>query len=811
MKKLIIFFLIPFSIVLNAQQKFQNAYFIEQNAYYINFTPALNGYVFTDNYCNTIYYLEDDNITKLISAPGCGRYFNVSPAGDKIGFKYITKSGQTPAYISLEDRKIHFLTEEAKLCGQVGFTKNAIFYTKGEWLYINKNLTETITLEIGNYSNIVDVSDNSENIVFSTHNDEIRLKNIVSDKTIKLTETGKMSIYPKFSPDNKKIMYQSGEIYIYELETGKTYNIGNGIAPKWSPDSETIVFVKQKSENQTLIKSDVFTCNYKIGKHKKINTPNNILAMQPAFINANEILYNTYSTKTLRKFNLQTGIDTKIYNFEASPEISFFKISNTKSETLIPGVIPYTHQVYDTHDDHYGYGSCAPTCAIMAISYYNIVPKWPMTVTKLETHISDYGAYVSQRYRLNEFYFNESENTSGGDLAYGGYGYMWGLGSPNSQMRNYMEKHYMESSQLWNNSVTWASVLSEIDAGYPLPMCAMLSSAGHLILTKGYINNQHTLIFSEPYGDKNTPGWPSYDGQKVYYDWPGYNNGYQNLDYNGSYGVIAWTVTAHGNETEYNDTIIDDIYYNHGFIMNNSENGSTQRYYRDINGGYNNHFWYTITEANQNDICWVEWVPNIQNNGYYKISAFIPSTFADAENAPYNITDADGVHIVEINQGDYSNEWVELGLYRFDSSAEFKVRLGDATGIDDQKVAFDAIKFEFITPPTASFTTTEQDFCVGESIVFTNTSSNAETYEWTFTGSTTTSSTEENPTVTYSTAGTYDVILVAHGSAESDTIEEQSYITIHNPPTANFSPSNDTVYLPDAVVLFSNLSTNASC
>jgi len=810
-KQLSLLCLIISYITLNAQHIQPNVYQIEEHGYYINFKPALNGYVFTDNYCNSLYYLENGELQELVSSPGCGRYFTVSPDGSKVGFKNITKKGQTPVYISLEDKELHFLDEESKLCGQVGFTKNSVFFTKGDWLYGNINDTASIKVKLGNYSNIADVSDGYNNIVFSTPNDELILKYSIFDlhQTLTISEPGKMSIYPQFSPDNKKIMYQSGEIYVYELETGKTYNLGNGIAPKWSPDSETIVFVKQNSENQNLIKSDIFTCNYKNGIHTKISISDDILAMEPVFINEIEILYSTYSSLSLRKFNLQTKEDTEIHKFKEAPEITFFNISKAKSESLIPGTVPYTHQVYDTHDDHYGHGSCAPTCAIMAISYYNIVPKWPMIVTKIASHTSDYGAYVSQRYRLNEFYFEESENTSGGDLAFGGYGYMWGLGSPNSQMRNYMEYHYMESSQLWSSSVTWDAVIAEIDADYPLPMCAMLSSSGHLVLAKGYIDNQHTLIFSEPYGDKNTPDWPSYDGQKVYYDWPGYNNGYQNLDYNGTYGIIAWTVTAHTSESEYNDTIIDDIYYNHGFVMNNSEDGSTQRYYRDINGGYNNHFWYTITEASSDDICWVEWIPTLENHGYYEVSAYIPSTYADAENAPYKITDAEGLHIVEINQGDYSDEWVDLGAYRFDETSEFKVHLGDGTGTASQNIAFDAVKFEYIPAPIAAFTISEEDFCVGESIVFTNTSTNAENYEWTFPGATTTSSTDENPAITYSEAGIYDISLTANGSVESDILEETSYITIHGLPVADFSINSDHVYLPDAIVLFSNLSTDA--
>ncbi|HKK69123.1 MAG TPA: PKD domain-containing protein, partial [Bacteroidales bacterium] len=487
----------------------------------------------------------------------------------------------------------------------------------------------------------------------------------------------------------------------------------------------------------------------------------------------------------------------------------FFDLKGPKSEQLIPGSVPYTHQVYDTPDPHYGYGSCAPTCAIMAIGYYNRLPKWPTAVTKLYPHVSDYGSYVSDRYRFNEHYFEENTTTSGGDVAYGGYGYMWGLGSPNSQMLNYLELHYMESSQLWNSSVTWESVVTEIDDDYPLPMCAMLSDAGHLILTKGYIENQHTLIFSEPYGDKNTPGWPSYDGQNVYYDWPGYNNGYQNLDHSGAYGVIAWTITAHSSETEYSDLIIDNDHYDHGFVINNSEDGSTQRYYRDVNEGYNNHAWYTITMAGVSDICWVKWIPTPEPEGVYEVSAYIPATNANAEGAPYKVFDANGEHTVIINQNAYSNEWVSLGLFEYAEGVDFYTYLGDSTGTDGQSIAYDAVKYEYIPEPIASFELPTQDYCVGELISFTNTSEHATAYTWTFPGANVESSNEENPQVVYDTPGVYSVSLTAHASTEDDTIVHEDLITIHPAPTAYFTVNAFELFLPDALALFDNASLHA--
>ena len=57
----------------------------------------------------------------------------------------------------------------------------------------------------------------------------------------------------------------------------------------------------------------------------------------------------------------------------------------------------------------------------------------------------------------------------------------------------------------------------------------MLTTSGHYIVTIGYFNSQYTAFFNDPYGNKNS-GYMNYNGHGVYYDWPGYNNGYSNLN-----------------------------------------------------------------------------------------------------------------------------------------------------------------------------------------------------------------------------------------------------------------------------------------
>lgn len=802
--------LITFNFV-SGQERPHDAYLDEENGYFINVKPASNGYVFTDNYCNTLYYLENGNLQTLVSSPGCGRYYNVSEDGKFVAYKHISNEGQTPAVINLANGKTEFLNSTVGLCGQPVFTANGIAFTVSDKLVILTN-GQRDEYSLGYYSNIVEFSPDASLVVYSD-NDRLMLFDIETGKSKVISEENKLSSYPQFSPDGKKILFQSENMYVLDLLTDKVYDLGYGLYPKWLYDSETVVFYNTEIQNNTVVNSDIYKCNYLNPIHINLTNTEDKCEMQAVAISENEIVYHSYSEREIYKLNIANNYRSEpqiIYKHEGALEISFHNIKSQKAEVYIPGDVPYTHQVYDTPDEHYGYGSCAPTCAIMAIAYYNILPQWPKTVTKLYPHTSNYGYYVSTKYRLNEHYFEESATTSGDDIAYGGYGYMWSAKGPNGTMRNYMELHYMESTQLWSGSVTWASVLNEIDLDYPLPMCAMLSSSGHLVLTKGYIVDQHTLIFSEPYGDKNTPSWPSYDGFNAHYDWPGYNNGYENLDYNGSYGIIAWTVTARTQEVEYNDTLIDDVYYHHGFEMNNSENGSQMRYFRDENAGYNDHFWWTITEASSDDICWVNWIPNIEDEGYYRISAYIPSISANAQNAPYRIIHGNDTTKVLINQNDYNDEWADLGIFEYAEGDDFRVYLGDSTGIGGDSIAYDAMRFTYLPKPVAAFNISDNNLCVGETVTLENTSSNAVSFLWNLQGSTISVSSEANPEFSYSTAGYYGLQLIAYGIVENDTLVLNDYFVVHDAPVANFSVNSTEIHIPGEYAIFENNSENAN-
>jgi lysyl endopeptidase len=88
--------------------------------------------------------------------------------------------------------------------------------------------------------------------------------------------------------------------------------------------------------------------------------------------------------------------------------------------------------------------------------------------------------------------------------------------------------------------------------------------------------------------------------------------------------------------------------------------------------------------------------------------------------------------------------------------------------------------------PVANFTAGDPTICAGQTVTFTDNSTNSPTsWAWTFTGGTPATSTAQNPTVTYATAGTYQVVLTATNGAGSDSETKVGYIVVTANPAAN--------------------------
>ena len=136
----------------------------------------------------------------------------------------------------------------------------------------------------------------------------------------------------------------------------------------------------------------------------------------------------------------------------------------------------------------------------------------------------------------------------------------------------------------------------------------------------------------------------------------------------------------------------------------------------------------------------------------------------------------------------------------------------DANGTDTETQAGYITVTSCSTPPVASFTASSTTVCAGDAVTFTDNSTNNPTsWSWTFAGGTPSSSTSQNPSITYSAPGTYSVSLTATNSAGSDTETQTAYITVINcpAPTASFNLSSTSICAGECITITNN-STNGT-
>ncbi len=110
------------------------------------------------------------------------------------------------------------------------------------------------------------------------------------------------------------------------------------------------------------------------------------------------------------------------------------------------------------------------------------------------------------------------------------------------------------------------------------------------------------------------------------------------------------------------------------------------------------------------------------------------------------------------------------------------------------------------TPPIAGFGGGPFTICETQSVTFVDQSTSATSYSWSFPGGTPSTSSDPTPTVTYSTAGLYDVTLTVTNALGTDTKTETNYVSVSPLPTVGFTSA----ITGPLQVSFTNVTTNAT-
>ena len=134
--------------------------------------------------------------------------------------------------------------------------------------------------------------------------------------------------------------------------------------------------------------------------------------------------------------------------------------------------------------------------------------------------------------------------------------------------------------------------------------------------------------------------------------------------------------------------------------------------------------------------------------------------------------------------GDTGTSTQQSPVHTYNSPGTYTVSLTatNSNGSDTEtKTGY--ITVSALQPPAAGFSASATSIYTGQSVTFTDQSTNNPTsWSWTFEGGTPSASTTQNPTVTYNTPGTYDVSLIATNAAGSDTETKADYITVTDQP-----------------------------
>ncbi|MCL5030601.1 MAG: T9SS type A sorting domain-containing protein [Bacteroidetes bacterium] len=674
-----------------------------------NPTATSSGIVFTDSKNSAIYLLQDNKPTLLISSPGCGNYLTYSKNKQLIGFKYIDNNGnQIPSIINLTTKEISHLYSPVKAAGQVSFADDGTYaFTIGNKLIVHSVKGAETEIDLGNYSNLTPISPNGNFAVYNNDGDKLFIINLLTNERRLITDNSCGYFSPIWSPDGNKILSSSlsGTLKVYDLESDRTYSLGEGLSPAWSNDSHLIIFYKNEIKNMQLLNSDLYISDITGSEIHQLTSSQNQFEVDPSFgNNDSEIVYSLSGSEKIltANFSKVNLLFRKVNEISVSIKpVTIQKFNSIQTtEDFDTLNIPYINQLYDTPDYYNGSAACGPTSAMMVLAFYKILPEWNIICSSPSRHISCYGRYICDAYRFKQINYTNTCNDPNGRPAKGAYGFMWASGSPYSTMVNFFYNHGIASTR--EDAPSYQTAIDVINFGKPFVICNALTTAGHITVAHGVATQSHTLIFNDPYGNKNI-SYPNPFGKNVKYDWPGYNNGFQNLN------IVYWSV-AINNYTPpiQSDTVIDDLDFYNGFYMNNNAPASMYSW-KDLNQGYNGHMWFVFTnESVSSDTCYATWTPNLSRAGYYEIFAYIP--YSQAQTAKYKIYTAQGLDSVIIDQEKYKDAWVSLGKFKFDKGNTGYVRLGDATGIEGQAIVFDAMKFTFVDSIETSVSQNENNF-----------------------------------------------------------------------------------------------------
>lgn len=551
------------------------------------------GIIATTNRGTDIMLLKNNKLQPVVTGPGAGMYVNISPDGQYIGFKSINDNAdQAPALYDVLSGKITLLENYSNQCGQVSFASDGTMaYTVGNTLYVRKGNNKR-TFDLGTYVNIANISPDATHVAFASLEGTMFILDLTTGHYDQISGEGCYN--PIWSPDASKIAVQqvNGKLFTFNTTDRAIANLGEASSVSWTEDSRSLVLTRPERINELQVKgasvikvnsdgSDLQTLvpltestpvavraegnslivSYAAGDKRgvsRISFNGGLRAGAPA----KEIAMSSVAKKERIGTNLVTNFKgfarRDVLTMGAEKEYTEDDIAAMRMQAQSPAAkgndigltaIPYINQVWDTPSSHdgtyaYGYVCCAPSSSCMLLGWLGYLS--PVNVTSRSSYAAvktcKYSWYVGRQYTSKTGYTFSKSAYGGGywgssNDVRGGYGYMWGYGSPASMMAKFHTNNgcansYFESS---------LSVLRrECNANRPYIICLANGTGGHVVIVfradqqaandgSSTWAKSGSFICHDPYGDYNSSSYPNWDGRYSTYDWPGVNNGKANI------------------------------------------------------------------------------------------------------------------------------------------------------------------------------------------------------------------------------------------------------------------------------------------
>lgn len=256
--------------------------------YFPKFSPDGKSVFFTSGNFRGLWQLNlESGVLKQITAlPGAGYKFVLTPDGKIIYFR-TTEYKNKRRFHRLIEYNISTGTEkileenERNLSPPTMAWKSGLFYLKNEKLTkINAQLSKT--------------DENTAGLVYIENRNLILVRN--GKKTI-LNPLGEgIYLWPSISPDGKKILFTLGGkgSYICDFNGKILTELGYANYPKWSPDGNWVLFMKDEDNGYNFTESDLYVKSSDGTEEFKLTSTDDIIELYGEWSPAGDaVVYHT--------------------------------------------------------------------------------------------------------------------------------------------------------------------------------------------------------------------------------------------------------------------------------------------------------------------------------------------------------------------------------------------------------------------------------------------------------------------------------------------------------------------------------------